>query len=39
MRHPGLKARMAVVGSILFGFYMLLAIVALSYGEIGRAHV
>jgi heat shock protein HtpX len=32
MRHPGLKARMAVVGSILFGFYMLLAIVALSYG-------
>jgi heat shock protein HtpX len=32
MRHPGLKARMAVAGSILFGFYMLLAIVALSAG-------
>ena len=30
MRHPGLKARMAVVGSILFGFYMLLAIVAIE---------
>ncbi|WP_254839248.1 M48 family metalloprotease [Natronomonas marina] len=32
MRHVGLKARMAVVGSILFGFYMLLAIVAMAYG-------
>jgi heat shock protein HtpX len=30
MRHVGLKARMAVVGSILFGFYMLLAIFAVE---------
>ncbi|PSQ34637.1 protease [Halobacteriales archaeon QS_9_70_65] len=30
MRHVGLKARMAAVGSILFGFYMLLAIVAVE---------
>jgi heat shock protein HtpX len=28
MRHPGLKLRMAVVGSILFGFYALAALVA-----------
>ncbi|CAI48833.1 HtpX-like protease [Natronomonas pharaonis DSM 2160] len=28
MRHAGLKARMAVVGSILFGFYALLALIA-----------
>ncbi|MFQ3319003.1 MAG: heat shock protein HtpX [Natronomonas sp.] len=35
MRHVGLKARMAVVGSILFGFYMLLAIVALEVYGLG----
>ncbi|QGN06372.1 protease [Halorhabdus sp. CBA1104] len=28
MRHPGLKLRMAVVGSILFGFYALVALLA-----------
>ena len=26
MRHPGLKFRMAVVGSILFGFYAVVAL-------------
>ena len=30
MRHVGLKARMAVVGSILFSFYMLLAVFAVE---------
>jgi heat shock protein HtpX len=32
MRHLGLKARMAVVGSILFAFYAFLALVAFSMG-------
>jgi heat shock protein HtpX len=35
MQHAGLKARMAVVGSILFGFYMLLAIVAIEAFGVG----
>jgi heat shock protein HtpX len=32
MRHLGLKARMAVVGSILFAFYSFLALIAYSMG-------
>ncbi len=35
MRHTGLKARMAIVGSILFGFYALLAIVAFEMFGVG----
>nr|WP_123074306.1 M48 family metalloprotease [Halarchaeum sp. CBA1220] len=30
MRHPGLKARMAVVGAILFAFYAVVAVVAMA---------
>ncbi|MUV86675.1 M48 family metalloprotease [Natronomonas sp. CBA1123] len=35
MRHVGLKARMAVVGSILFAFYAMLAIVAFEVFGVG----
>ena len=35
MRHTGLKARMAVVGSILFAFYALVAIIAVEAFGVG----
>ncbi|WP_181692253.1 M48 family metalloprotease [Natronomonas sp. LN261] len=35
MRHVGLKARMAVVGSVLFAFYALVAIVAVEAFGVG----
>jgi heat shock protein HtpX len=35
MRHLGLKARMAIVGSVLFGFYALVAIIAVQVYGVG----
>jgi heat shock protein HtpX len=35
MRHVGLKARMAFVGSVLFAFYALVAIIAVQVYGVG----